>query len=95
MDGLDFKNLVEIVILISYAIAILYKLATVESSLKHRINNIAARIDLSITQENGKRAIIEKDFENLRYEVSEKLTHLLQSQKELQGVIFGRDYTQR
>ncbi len=91
MSGWDVKNFFEIAILIFYAVASLYKLASVESSLKHLIATNSSRLDLSIANELGKRAILERDIENLRNVIAE----LSQSQKELQSQVFGRDYPYR
>ena len=95
MSGLDVKNLAEIGVLVFYAIAILYKLASVESELKQKMSQNASRLDLLLNSESGKRAMLEQDIANLRYECNEKLTAVSQSQRELQGVVYGRDYTQR
>ncbi|WP_414529113.1 hypothetical protein [Nodularia chucula] len=51
----------------------------------------SSRLDLSIANELGKRAILERDIENLRNVIAE----LSQSQKELQSQVFGRDYPYR
>lgn len=91
MSGMDFKNLVEIGVLVAYAIAILYKLASVESSLKHLISTNSARLDLSIAKGAGQRGILERDIQELRNAIAE----LSQSQKELQSQVFGRDYPYR
>ncbi|WP_414530973.1 hypothetical protein [Nodularia chucula] len=91
MTGMDFKNLVEIAILVAYAIAIIYKLASVESTLKHLIATNSSRLDLSIANEVGKLGVLERDIQNLKNAIAE----LSQSQKELQSQVFGREYPYR
>lgn len=91
MSGMDFKNLVEIAILVTYAIAILYKFTSVESKLRGLIDTNLSKLDVSIAKELGKREMMERDIENLRSAIAE----LAQSQKELHAHVFGRDYPYR
>jgi uncharacterized membrane protein YfbV (UPF0208 family) len=97
----EVKNFAEIIILVTYAIAILWKMATVESQLKHAISSNRAKLDLTLAQENGKRSILERDIqgcqrdiENCRYEVSKKLAEISQMQRDIQCSL-RTDYTQK
>lgn len=97
----EIKNLAEVVFLGAYAIGILWKMATVESQLRHAINSNRAKIDLTLAQECGKRSILERDIqtcgrdiENCRYEVSSKLAEISQMQRDIQCSLRG-DYNVR
>jgi hypothetical protein len=84
MGWMDFKNSAETIILIGYGVTLLYKVASVESELKARIAANTARLDIALTEEAGKRAVIERDIDNCRYEVANKLTEITQMQRDIQ-----------
>jgi hypothetical protein len=85
MSGWDLKNLAEIVILVTYGIAIVSKVLSVESSLRHRIMSNSNRIDLAIKDESAKIAVLQQNSASLKAEMNERLSIISQAIRDLQN----------